>query len=126
MKILINISVGEFLDKISILKIKVKKINDKRKMLEVKKELSILNRTCKNELENFPLWIKKLQIVNEKLWEIEDNIRQKEKQKCFDKEFIELARQVYQINDLRFKIKNKINSLYKSEIKEQKYFKNLK
>jgi len=118
-----HISIGELLDKVSILEIKRGKISDQIKLKEVEKELGVLRIVCNEKLTGFEDWISKIKQINEKLWDIEDDIREKERTKSFDEEFIKLARSVYVTNDLRFKIKDEINQFYGSEIKEQKNYK---
>ncbi len=126
-KILSEISAGELLDKISILEIKIKKIADKKKLDEVKKEYKILQET-KNSCIEFNYDIKKLfaelKKINLSLWEIEDKIRVCEKESKFEKDFIELARSVYFNNDKRAKIKSEINKILGSNIKEIKQYAN--
>ena len=126
MEIQINISVGELIDKITILQIKKEKIKDLEKLKIVSHELELLENSLnsfekskKNELENFMIELKK---INQKLWIIEDDIRLLEKNKKFDHNFIELARSVYITNDKRFEIKNKINRLFSSNIEEVKSY----
>jgi len=126
MEIQINISVGELIDKITILQIKKEKIKDLEKLKIVSHELELLENSLnsfekskKNELENFMIELKK---INQKLWIIEDDIRLLEKNKKFDNNFIELARSVYITNDERFEIKNKINRLFSSDIEEVKSY----
>ena len=126
MEIQINISVGELIDKITILQIKKEKIKDLEKLKIVSHELELLEnclnsfeKSKKNELENFMIELKK---INQKLWIIEDDIRLLEKNKKFDNNFIELARSVYITNDERFEIKNKINRLFSSDIEEVKSY----
>ena len=127
-KILAEISVGELYDKISILEIKKSKIRDKNKLLEIEKELNSLNITLKDHgLNNFQdtyldKLIEDLTQVNLDLWEIEDGKRLAEKNKNFDKKFIELARNVYKFNDERAKIKLAINTSLGSNIKEVKSY----
>jgi phosphoenolpyruvate-protein kinase (PTS system EI component) len=123
-KILSEISLGELLDKISILEIKLKKIKNRDKILLVKKEYKSLKKTknkikVKKEINNL---YKKLKKTNQKLWNIEDKIRKHEKQKKFNKKFIILARSVYQQNDLRSKIKLEINKIMNSNIVEVKSY----
>jgi len=122
-----KISVGELLDKTSILKIKNEKIKDKIKLVEVKKELSYLEEIIKkNNLLSDNMFIElfnSLIEINKTLWDIEDEIRKKEKIKKFDENFVQLARSVYIKNDERFKIKNSINLHFGSEIKEVKSYK---
>lgn len=122
-----KISVGELLDKISILKIKYEKIDDKLKLIEVKKELSYLEAIIKkNNLLSDNMYFDLFQSlidINKTLWEIEDEIRIKEKNKEFDEHFIKLARNVYIKNDERFRIKNSINLHFGSQINEVKSYK---
>jgi hypothetical protein len=118
----IPVSLGELYDKYTILEIKSEKVSDKTKLVEVHRELHYL----KPYIERFDLCdtiIQKLKCVNIDLWEIEDDIRQKECKKEFDAEFIELARSVYIKNDERAKIKYEINQILDSELKEIKSYK---
>lgn len=125
-KINIEISVGELLDKISILKIKLKKINDPEKQSLLKKEYDILiKKMIKYKIDKNQIVSKLFQNllgINEILWDIEDKIRVKEKNKSFDSEFIELARSVYFTNDKRSDIKKEINTLTNSQIEEVKEY----
>ena len=124
-KILSEVSAGELLDKISILEIKLEKINDKNKQVELKKEYKILkenqNSTIKLEGKIEDLF-KSLKNINFKLWNIGDRLRICEKNKDFGKEFIELAREVYFNNDKRSKIKSDINKTLGSNIVEIKQY----
>ena len=125
MSIKIELSVGELLDKISILQIKAERINDSSKLENIKKELSVLlslwegSVYVNHDLESEK---NKLKLVNEELWDIEDKIREKEREQVFDKEFIELARSVYITNDKRADIKKIINSKTGSELVEEKSY----
>ena len=125
MKILTEISAGEHFDKLSILEIKLDKINDNNKKKEIKKEFDILKKiqtsTIKSddELENLFNSLKK---INNNLWEIEDKIRICEKNNDFGEVFIKLARDVYFNNDKRAKIKFQINKKLKSNITEIKQY----
>ena len=125
MKILSEISAGELLDKITILEIKIDKIKNEDDKKEVLKEYKSLKKIQEDNIE-FNDEIKKLyndlKQTNSKLWEIEDKLRIFEKEKKFDKDFIELARGVYFNNDDRSKIKLKINKLLKSNIREIKQY----
>tara|TARA_A100001011_G_scaffold248462_1_gene256750 strand:+ start:92 stop:481 length:390 start_codon:yes stop_codon:yes gene_type:complete len=125
MKILSEISAGELLDKITILEIKIDKIKNEDDKKEVLKEYKSLKKIQEDNIE-FNEEIKKLyndlKQTNSKLWEIEDKLRIFEKEKKFDKGFIELARGVYFNNDDRSKIKLKINKLLKSNIREIKQY----
>ena len=121
--ILAEISAGELIDKITILEIKKNKISDENKLKEIDKELSSLNHTMnKSILEKSKILTFKDQLkeINQKLWEIEDSKRMAEKNNDFGKEFIELARNVYKLNDERARIKLKINEILGSNIKEIK------
>ena len=124
-KIYIESSVGELIDKITILEIKKEKISDKNSLEIIEREHSSLKESLKknvkmtDELKN--LWTE-LKSLNLKLWEIEDNKRLAEKNKKFDEKFIELARGVYKSNDQRSKIKLKINQLSGSRIIEVKKY----
>ena len=125
MKILSEISAGELLDKITILEIKIDKIKNDDDKKQVLKEYKSLKKIQEDNIE-FNKEIKKLyndlKQTNSKLWEIEDKLRIFEKEKKFDKDFIELARGVYFNNDDRSKIKLKINKLLKSNIREIKQY----
>jgi hypothetical protein len=125
MKVNIPISLGELLDKISILEIKNKKILDESKILNIKKELNglkkVLDELNINLSETNSLY-NKLYKINLTLWEIEDSIRVLEKNENFGEKFIELARAVYKTNDQRFEVKNDINKLFNSEYVEEKSY----
>ena len=126
MKVEIEVSFGELLDKLSILEIKSTKITDPDKLENVNNELSKLNKISKKikeqNSEKFNLYYSKLLEINKKLWSIEDEIRICEKNNNFDKTFIELARDVYFTNDERFEIKNEINLFYNSGVIEEKEY----
>ncbi len=120
----IEISNGELVDKITILELKYKKIqNDEEKRKNVKVELDILKESLKklNINQDSELY-KKLYEINTKLWKIEDDIRLKEKNKEFDEKFIELARSVYFTNDERAKIKREIDVFTNSLIINEKSY----
>ena len=117
----VPISIGELCDKYTILQIKREKITDKHNLVNVEKELRYLE-SIVTELNITSNKLIELKLVNEKLWNIEDNIRIKESNKNFDGEFIELARSVYVTNDLRFEIKNNISKEYNSDIFEVKSY----
>jgi hypothetical protein len=125
-KIYSEISAGELFDKISILEIKKNKIKDKNKRNIIFKELSSLQETTSENIEKSKSILKlykKLKSINLKLWKIEDDIRDCERKNNFETKFIKLARAVYFTNDERSRIKNKINSLTKSNISEVKSYK---
>ena len=121
--ILAPVSLGELIDKITILEIKKEKI-DSSKLNNVLKELNYLNIVLKDINVNVDQsLIKKLKKINRVLWDIEDEIRNKEFLKKFDESFIKLARLVYLENDKRSSIKHEINSKYNSSIVEEKSYK---
>lgn len=124
-KILSEISAGELLDKMTILEIKIKKIKDRNKAKEIKKEYVILkkiqNSSIKKNSKIQKLFIA-LKKVNNKLWNVEDKLRICEKNKNFGPKFIKLAREVYFNNDDRSKLKLKINKLLGSNIREIKQY----
>ena len=123
MEIRASISVGELVDKITILEIKLEKINNSKKLEDVNNELNILNEYF-IEIENTDLTKlkSKLKETNLKLWKIEDDIRMCEKNQNFGDDFISLARAVYTTNDERFRFKNLINEIFSSEVKEVKSY----
>ena len=124
MQIEIPISIGELVDKITILEIKNENIHNKEKIKLVNVELNRLNSIYKKIGENKELEQLKLELkeVNSKLWKIEDEIRVLESKNIFNEEFVSLARSVYITNDKRFDIKNKINKSYSSDIMEVKSY----
>ena len=129
MKVQIPVSVGELVDKITILEIKKNKIKEKKKLKSVIMELNLLqkelskitgkHRALKNEFIKLSA---KLAGINQRLWNIENRIRKMEAVNKFGKEFIEKARSVYIYNDKRSEIKNKINKLFGSKITEVKEY----
>jgi hypothetical protein len=124
MKIKVQISIGELFDKISILEIKKNMISDPTKITNILKELITLQKV--SEKKNLPYKkdanYKKLFKVNSLLWDIEEGKRSHEKKNLFNKDFIQLDRQVYIQNDNRAKIKKAINKKYNSEIVEEKSY----
>ena len=118
------ISLGELLDKISILQIKEKKIIDKEKLVLIKEELVFLNQALDKHIDKIKIqnYLDQLLDVNSKLWDIEDNIRDYERIKKFDQEFIDKARSVYFTNDKRSEIKLNINKEFGSKIIEVKSY----
>ena len=124
--ILVPISPGELLDKITILRIKQARILDAAKLANVKLELALLEQTwrdCGGAGHDVALEERALQNVNERLWDIEDRIRDKEAKQSFDRDFIELARAVYLCNDERAAIKKRINLELGSRLVEEKSYK---
>jgi hypothetical protein len=125
-ELLVPLSPGELLDKITILRIKVARIQDAAKLANVKRELALLEQTWKDSGaagHDVALDERALENVNERLWDIEDRIRDKEALQTFDREFIELARAVYICNDERAAIKKRINLQLGSSLVEEKSYK---
>ncbi|RLC46309.1 MAG: hypothetical protein DRH57_06340 [Candidatus Cloacimonadota bacterium] len=119
----IDVSIGELVDKVTILSIKLKKIKNLEKLKNIRKEYELL----KKPMEHIGILIssnefRRLEEINLNLWEIEDKIRIKEAKKEFDDEFIQLARSVYFKNDKRADIKRQINLKYNSELLEEKEY----
>ena len=127
-KILIETSLGELIDKISILEIKIDKIEDKIDKEEIAKEYTSLTNTLTkiklsdDERTRINDFVIKLKEINTRLWNIEDETRLAEKNKNFDKKFIERARSVYKLNDERAKVKRQVNESFGSNIKEIKKY----
>tara|TARA_Y100001970_G_C13921644_1_gene693732 strand:- start:326 stop:715 length:390 start_codon:yes stop_codon:yes gene_type:complete len=124
-KILVEVSVGELLDKISILEIKKEKIKDLEKLKFINDEYNVLNTELKNNVK-FDEKLKKLftslKEINSKLWFIEDDKRMCEKNSDFGDKFIKISREVHFLNDERSKIKLEINNLTGSKIREIKEY----
>jgi hypothetical protein len=124
-KILVEVSVGELLDKISILEIKKEKIKDPDKLKYISDEHQILQEqyrsSVKNDVKLNELY-QSLKIINSRLWTIEDDKRKCEKEKDFTENFIKLSRDVHILNDERAKIKLEINNHTGSKIKEIKEY----
>jgi orotate phosphoribosyltransferase-like protein len=124
-EIKVPISPGELIDKITILEIKAANISDVAKLANVKVELQLLQDTWRtSDYANVDIdaeW-SRLREINKKLWDIEDAIRDKERQRKFDQEFIELARSVYITNDERAAVKKQINTKLGSKIVEEKSY----
>lgn len=128
MNVKLKVSVGELFDKLTILNIKYSRIEDSEKIEKVKEEMKILeekkekildksqNKQKLIDLEN------KLKVVNTNLWKVEEKLRKFEEKEKFDDEFIQLARSVYKNNDKRFDLKDRINRLVDSDIKEVKSY----
>jgi len=118
---LLPVSIGELYDKYTILQIKLDKIQDIEKRKFLIKEYNLLS----SEIEKFPLEetiIIELKKINLILWNVEDKIREKEQDKCFDNSFIELARSVYKNNDRRNIVKNKISLKFHSDLMDIKSY----
>ena len=119
----IEVSIGEVLDKIAILQLKMEHMEDKEKLSHVRRELNTLEHTLVQEEIQIPKDLfDELKSVNKKLWDTEHIIRRKEKNNEFDEEFVKHARLDAILNDERFLVKNKINHFCNSNIKEQKSY----
>jgi hypothetical protein len=123
--ILVPISPGELIDKITILQIKSARMTDAAKVANVRAELTALEKTWRESafaaIDIDEEWAA-LKRINEKLWVVEDDLREKERQKKFDQEFIELARAVYFTNDERAAVKRQINVKLGSKLIEEKSY----
>lgn len=125
MSIKIDVSVGEIMDKLTILEIKSEKIQDEEKLANVLKERNSLLPAIDQptyKTDEVRKLVAELKDINLKLWEIEDEIRLKEADKCFDEGFIELARSVYYTNDQRAEVKKQINLVTGSALVEEKSY----
>jgi hypothetical protein len=125
MPVLVPVSWGELLDKITILEIKIDRIADAAKKANIQRELSALNAVVTGqgalpEAANAPM--AELRTVNEALWDIEDEIRDHERKHDFGPRFVELARAVYHTNDRRSVVKRQLNDLLGSELVEEKSY----
>jgi len=124
-EILVPISPGELIDKITILEIKSERMSDPKKVANVRLELDLLKSTWQRsdyaQTDISHEWAN-LRRINEKLWVVEDDIRDKERAQAFDARFIELARAVYVINDERAAVKRVINERLGSKIVEEKSY----
>jgi hypothetical protein len=119
----VEVSIGELVDKVSILSIKLKKVKDANKLENIKKEYAILSKAMEqNGISLNSLEFKRLESINLKLWDIEDQIRTKEAKKEFDEAFISLARSIYFTNDERAEVKRAVNIKYGSGIVEEKEY----
>jgi predicted nucleic acid-binding Zn-ribbon protein len=126
---LVPISWGELIDKITILEIKEVKITSNNALDNIRKELGFLSDIVSNSkgvYDAISLLKNELKEVNLNLWQVEDEIRDKEYSQEFDEEFIRLARSVYRLNDDRANLKKKINETLFSELKEEKSYKNFR
>jgi hypothetical protein len=124
-EIKVPISPGELIDKLTILQIKSVRITDALKVANVRAELTLLEATWRDSAfstSDIELEWARLRGINEKLWDIEDRIRDKERDRSFDPEFIELARAVYITNDERAAVKREINTRLGSKIVEEKSY----
>lgn len=125
MSLFIPVSAGELLDKLTILLIKKERIADSRKLKNIGRELGQLESVYQEQItqsDELDALISALRLVNERLWDIEDEIRSCERNKAFGNTFVELARSVYRTNDRRAELKYQINGLLGSELVEEKSY----
>jgi hypothetical protein len=126
MPVQVPVSVGELLDKLTILAIKLQRIDDGAKLVNIAREQEALETVVAAAGLRAAAGVAELEVelrrVNEQLWEIEDSIREHERQQRFDAAFIALARAVYRINDQRADLKRRINALVGSELVEEKSY----
>ena len=123
-EVLVPLSIGELLDKITILQIKAEKIKDEGKLKNINKELSALISICKqSEIDVNHVLVIKLKQINQTLWVVEDKLRDLEQVKQFDAAFVQLARDVYFTNDTRAAVKKELNLLLGSSYVEEKSYK---
>ena len=122
MSVLAPISIGELVDKITILELKASKTTDAIKLANIQKELRLLNESYNSLHMDVTALKEELHKVNSELWDIEDNKRKCEQSQTFDSEFIQLARSVYIKNDIRANIKKQINIITNSGIVEEKIY----
>lgn len=124
----IPVSVGELIDKLSILQVKRSKIDDEKKLNFINNEFELLYNLSAEYLNNMEIenLYHELVDVNSSLWDVEDKLREYEKIQFFETHFVSLARQVYVTNDKRFELKNKINEISNSELREQKSYQDYK
>lgn len=126
MSVTIEVSYGELIDKITILEIKAARIVDPAKLRNVQLELALLTAQWIAHVQptaTVVQLIDELRSVNDLLWEVEDKLREKERRKLFDAEFIELARDVYRTNDRRAELKRALNEQLGSRLVEEKAYK---
>ena len=127
---IVEVSNGELLDKLSILELKLKNIKDNKKLINIKNEYGGLSPLCNNLFDNYGNELRslyaKLSEINAELWKIEDDIRECERNKDFGDEFVQLARAVYFTNDKRSDVKKSINLLTESGFVEEKSYEDYK
>ena len=122
MKCTIECSYGEIIDKITILKIKLEKVKNEDQHKNISKEYESLKKWIKQDDTTFDQYFNELYTTNKKLWDLEDNIRDKSNKKIYDKSYIEYAEQIHITNDHRYLVKSKLNNTYNSDLKEEKIY----
>lgn len=124
-QLLVEVSIGELIDKVTILQIKSERIKDRAKLINIHTELSLLNEVLEREVHSLGTithLVDDLKKINEVIWDVEDSIRDLEKKQVFDEAFIKLARKVYHSNDRRAALKRDINLAMQSRIIEEKSY----
>ena len=124
-QLLIEISAGELIDKLTILEIKMSRIAEQEKIINVQTEYESLKSIWSTQIQSsdqIEFLTSKLKLINEKLWQIEDDIRQCERESNFGQKFIKLARNVYKCNDQRASLKKQINKSLGSRLVEEKSY----
>ena len=124
-RLLIEISAGELIDKLTILEIKMSRIAEQEKIINVQTEYESLKSIWSTQIQSsdqIEFLTSKLKLINEKLWQIEDDIRQCERESNFGQKFIKLARNVYKCNDQRASLKKQINKSLGSRLVEEKSY----
>ncbi|MDX2415347.1 MAG: DUF6165 family protein [Bacteroidales bacterium] len=122
----IEVSNGEIVDKLTIIQIKLERISDEKKLVNLRKEYVVLDSAVAGIIDKEDPLYMRLYEINCELWDIEDLIREKEKAKQFDKDFIETARSVYFTNDIRSEVKKQINNQTGSTLVEEKSYEDYK
>lgn len=125
MEIKIPVSIGELVDKISILEIKLRSISNNKKLKNIKKEYDSLNYfyiKIFNQNKNIEKYLKQIRDVNLIIWNLQEISKEKIEKKIFDDEYIEITTKIHNNNDLRFEIKSKINKEFKSNYFEEKSY----
>ena len=125
MSLLIPVSAGELLDKLTILLIKKERVTVRKKLENISRELSQLETVCREQITQsveLETLLSRLRLVNEQLWDIEDKIRACERDGLFDDTFVALARSVYKTNDRRAALKYQINDVLGSDLVEEKSY----
>ncbi len=118
----IEVSNGEIIDKLTIIEIKLEQIKDEAKLKNLRNEFEVLNDVASKIISKEHEYYRELYQINKQLWDIEDRIRELEKARSFEREFVEVARSVYFTNDKRSEVKRKINELTGSALIEEKSY----
>lgn len=126
MNILIPVSIGELIDKLSILEIKLDKIQQEYKKINLQKEFNLLNEyflKLKSEFENIYYFYQKIKKINEQIWDLQEISKEKIENNNFDSEYLSITTKTHNLNDARFEVKKEINAKFNSELDEEKSYK---